>query len=161
MNLREAFRTVSLLRRLFLRIYSITHIPLAPVYGGFPVKLITHVGKPITFEGNITPENLQSKVILFENSFNLKSKLYIFLYYKVTRAMENLIDEHQRIPGSITRGLIERIYRTPKIKKISSVLLQCNENLIDNKEINSEIDSENVNAKIIENGNNLRQRVNQ
>ena len=28
--------------------------------------------------------------------------------------MEGLIETHQRIPGSITRALIERIYRVPK-----------------------------------------------
>ncbi|XP_077283011.1 DGAT1/2-independent enzyme synthesizing storage lipids isoform X2 [Arctopsyche grandis] len=95
MNVREAFRTVGILRRLFLRIYTLTRIPLAPIYGGFPVKLVTHVGKPIPYDGSLTPEQL---------------------HCKVAAAIEDLIETHQRIPGSITRALIERIYQVPKTK---------------------------------------------
>ncbi|XP_072750783.1 DGAT1/2-independent enzyme synthesizing storage lipids [Anoplolepis gracilipes] len=87
-NIREAFRTVSWGRRMWLKIYTWTKIPLAPVYGGFPVKLVTYVGKPIPYDENLTPEELQ---------------------LKVANALTNLIKKHQIIPGNITRALIERI----------------------------------------------------
>lgn len=61
-NLREAFRTVSFGRRLFLKIYAYFKMPMAPIYGGFPVKLITHVGEPIEYDPDLTPEQLQAKV---------------------------------------------------------------------------------------------------
>ncbi|KPJ07717.1 Transmembrane protein 68 [Papilio machaon] len=67
-NVREAFRTVGWLRGLCLRIYAKTRIPLAPVYGGFPVKLVTHLGTPIPHDDNITPEQLQKK--------ELRSRIY-------------------------------------------------------------------------------------
>lgn len=87
-NIREAFRAVSFARRLFLRIYASTKFPFAPIYGGFPVKLISHIGKPIPYDASLTPEQLQVKVA---NSLN------------------DLIRKHQRIPGSITRGLLDRL----------------------------------------------------
>ncbi|XP_047505905.1 transmembrane protein 68 isoform X1 [Pieris napi] len=92
-NVREAFRTVGWLRGICLRIYAATRIPLAPVYGGFPVKLITHLGKPIYPDSSLTPEQLQQKV---------------------ATAIEDLVEEHQRVPGSILHALIERVYEMPK-----------------------------------------------
>lgn len=47
---------------MWLRIYARTKFPLMPIYGGFPVKLITYVGKPVPYDGNLTPEELQLKV---------------------------------------------------------------------------------------------------
>ncbi|CAK1543614.1 unnamed protein product [Leptosia nina] len=92
-NVREAFRTVGWLRGICLRIYAATRIPLAPVYGGFPVKLVTHLGKPIYPDPSFTPEQLQTKV---------------------ASAIEDLVEEHQRVPGSILHALIERVYEIPK-----------------------------------------------
>ncbi|XP_013182797.1 PREDICTED: transmembrane protein 68 isoform X2 [Papilio xuthus] len=94
-NVREAFRTVGWLRGLCLRIYAKTRVPLAPVYGGFPVKLVTHLGPPIPHDDNITPEQLQKKV---------------------ASAIEKLVEEHQRVPGNILFALAERIYEMPKNK---------------------------------------------
>ncbi|KAL3287441.1 hypothetical protein HHI36_001912 [Cryptolaemus montrouzieri] len=87
-NLREAFRTVNIGRRLFLRLYARFKLPFAPVYGGFPVKLITHLGEPIPYDPNLTPEDLQNKV---------------------AESLDELVKKHQRIPGSILRGLMDRI----------------------------------------------------
>ncbi|CAH1137525.1 unnamed protein product [Phyllotreta striolata] len=87
-NLREAFRTVSFGRRIFLKLYALFKFPFAPIYGGFPVKMVTHLGKPIPYEDNLTPEELQSKVAL---------------------AIEDLVKKHQRIPGNILYALLERI----------------------------------------------------
>jgi hypothetical protein len=61
-NLREAFRNVGFGKRLWMKLYAITKLPLVPIYGGFPVKLHTHVGKPIPYNGSLTPEQLQIKV---------------------------------------------------------------------------------------------------
>lgn len=95
-NVREAFRTVGWLRSVCLRIYAATRVPLTPVYGGFPVKLITHLGPPIMYDPTLTPEQLQRKV---------------------ASSIENLIEEHQRLPGNILLALTERVWELPKKKK--------------------------------------------
>lgn len=61
-NVREAFRAVSLGRRIWLKLYAWTKFPFAPIYGGFPVKMRTHLGAPIPYDENLTPEELQTKV---------------------------------------------------------------------------------------------------
>nr|CAD7456934.1 unnamed protein product [Timema tahoe] len=66
-NIRESFRSVSLARRLWLKIYTLTKLPIVPIYGGFPVKLRTHVGEPIPYDGNLTPEQLQKKTVIVES----------------------------------------------------------------------------------------------
>ncbi|XP_063982320.1 DGAT1/2-independent enzyme synthesizing storage lipids [Diachasmimorpha longicaudata] len=88
-NVREAFRSMSWGRRIFLRMYAATKIPFAPLYGGFPVKLKTFIGKPMPYDSSLTPEQLRDNV---------------------AKALEDLIKEHQRVPGSIMRALIERFY---------------------------------------------------
>ncbi|CAH0717743.1 unnamed protein product, partial [Brenthis ino] len=98
-NVREAFRTVGWLRGICLRIYAATRIPLAPVYGGFPVKLVTHLGPAIPYDESLTPDQLQQKV---------------------ASAIENLVEEHQRVPGSILLALLERVYEMPKKKSKKS-----------------------------------------
>lgn len=99
-NIREAFRAVSLGRRLFLRLYALTKLPFAPIYGGFPVKLVTHVGKPIPYEPNLTPEMLQTKV---------SKKIYHTFYYKILLVLLfnffNLKEKYTRICKSV-RGNI-------------------------------------------------------
>ena len=47
---------------MWLRIYAATRFPFVPLYGGFPVKLKTIVGKPILYNENFTPEQLQEHV---------------------------------------------------------------------------------------------------
>lgn len=61
-NLREAFRSVGFCKRLWMKLYAITKLPIVPIYGGFPVKLRTHVGKPIPYSDSLTPEQLHIKV---------------------------------------------------------------------------------------------------
>ncbi|XP_063388336.1 DGAT1/2-independent enzyme synthesizing storage lipids [Cydia fagiglandana] len=92
-NVREAFRTVGWLRGACRRVYAATRIPLAPVYGGFPVKLVTHLGKPIEYDPSLTPEQLAKKV---------------------SKAIEELVEEHQTVPGNILRALTERVVALPK-----------------------------------------------
>lgn len=42
---------------------------------------------------------------------------WFFLLLQVATAIEELIEEHQRVPGSILRALTERIYEVPKKSK--------------------------------------------
>lgn len=96
-NVREAFRTVSFGRRIFLKLYTWMKFPFAPIFGGFPVKMISYVGKPIPFDPSLTPEQLQAKI---------------------ASSLNELILKHQRLPGNITLGLIDRIpYFRNKLKK--------------------------------------------
>lgn len=92
-NLREGFRSVGFLRGLFMRVYNATRIPVRPIYGGFPVKFRTHLGAPIPFDPELSAEQLQRKVAL---------------------AIEELIHRHQRLPGSIVWGLLDRFGRKRK-----------------------------------------------
>ncbi|XP_049278541.1 transmembrane protein 68-like [Anopheles funestus] len=86
-NIRECFRTVSLARWLFVRIYNVLKIPVLPIYGGFPVKLRTVLGKPIPYDGSLSPADLQEKV---------------------AGAIAELVQEHQRRPGEILQAIGDR-----------------------------------------------------
>ncbi|PAV80240.1 hypothetical protein WR25_22662 [Diploscapter pachys] len=58
-NCRESFRTPEWGRSFFRWIYEKTKVPLCPIYGGFPVKMITHLGPPITFDyDSVSPEEV-------------------------------------------------------------------------------------------------------
>lgn len=86
-NIREAFRTAPFLRGFFRKIYEKTKLPLLPLYGGFPVKLKTYVGKPIPYDENATPEEVAKKT---------------------SDAVNKLIKKHQQLPGSIVSAMLER-----------------------------------------------------
>jgi 1-acyl-sn-glycerol-3-phosphate acyltransferase len=88
-NIREAFRVVPLGAGLFYRIFERTKLPLRPLFGGFPVKLITHIGAPIYPEDGMTPEALRDKC---------------------KAALEALILENQRRPGKIFLGIVDRFW---------------------------------------------------
>ncbi|NWR12896.1 TMM68 protein, partial [Paradoxornis webbianus] len=90
-NVREGFRTlggIKILRSLYERI----RLPVVPLYGGFPVKLRTFIGKPIPYDPNVTAEELAAKT---------------------KAAVQALIEKHQKIPGNIFRALMER-FQTQK-----------------------------------------------
>ena len=61
-------------------IYQSTKMPLVPMYGVFPVKLRTHIGSPIYPKPGMTPEELRELTV---------------------EAMENMISQHQTLPGSL------------------------------------------------------------
>lgn len=61
-NVREAFRTVGILHSLVHKLYSMTKFPFMPIYGGVPVKLTTHIGPAIPYDGSLTPQQLAAKV---------------------------------------------------------------------------------------------------
>ncbi|XP_066257501.1 DGAT1/2-independent enzyme synthesizing storage lipids isoform X1 [Euwallacea similis] len=101
-NLREAFRTVHFGRKIFLKLYSWTKFPCAPLYGGFPVKMVTHIGRPIFYEPGITPEILQQKV---------------------ATAIEDLVLRHQRLPGNILLSILDRVpYIRRKFKNKNNII---------------------------------------
>ncbi|PIC35256.1 hypothetical protein B9Z55_014673 [Caenorhabditis nigoni] len=111
-NCRESFRTPEWGRSFFRWIYEKTKIPLCPIYGGFPVKMITHLGKPIYFDfDTVTPEEVRKTV---------------------KREIRSMIKEHQRLPGSVWQGIAQR-WSAPSKKKtdepeqaVSIELLQRN-----------------------------------
>lgn len=88
-NIREAFRTVSIFRRIFEPIYTKFKIPLMPIYGGLPVKLTTHIGNPVDYDPeNCTPEELRDKC---------------------RDALKELIDNHQKKPGNVAQAFYQRL----------------------------------------------------
>lgn len=87
-NIREAFFTSNMGKSWLRGIYEKTRIPVVPIYGGFPVKLKTVVGKPIPYDPEITPEEMAKKV---------------------AEEMKGLIAKNQQLPGSVTRSMIQRI----------------------------------------------------
>jgi len=88
-NIREAFRTLSCGRTWIRKLYDKYRLPFVPIYGFFPVKLRTYVGKPIPYDPSITAEQLAERT---------------------ATSIEDLIHQHQRIPGSILMSLIQRVY---------------------------------------------------
>ncbi|CAO1425489.1 unnamed protein product [Diamesa hyperborea] len=86
-NLREGFRSIGIARNLFIKMYNFVRFPVRPIYGGFPVKFRTHLGQPILYEEGVTPQQLQEKV---------------------AAAIEDLIVQNQRIPGSIFQAFLDR-----------------------------------------------------
>ncbi|XP_011614648.1 DGAT1/2-independent enzyme synthesizing storage lipids isoform X2 [Takifugu rubripes] len=87
-NVREGFRSLGTLR-FFRWVYEKFRLPIAPVYGGFPVKFRTFLGDPILYDPNINATDLAEKV---------------------KQAVQSLIDQHQQIPGTIMRALLERFH---------------------------------------------------
>jgi hypothetical protein len=73
--------------------YNLTRIPFRPIYGGFPVKFRTHLGPPI-YPNGLTPKELQEKT---------------------AAAIEKLIVENQRIPGSIVGAFLDRFFEKRQI----------------------------------------------
>lgn len=65
-NLREAFRSVRIGQSWFRLIYERYKLPIVPIYGGFPVKLRTIVGKPIPYDESRTPEEV-ARIVSFQN----------------------------------------------------------------------------------------------
>uniref|UniRef100_A0AC34F496 Phospholipid/glycerol acyltransferase domain-containing protein n=1 Tax=Panagrolaimus sp. ES5 TaxID=591445 RepID=A0AC34F496_9BILA len=87
-NSRDSFRTPRWGRKIFRGLYERTRLPICPIYGGFPVKMITHLGRPITFPEDALAEDIK---------------------HVVKNKVADLIRQHQRLPGSIFRGMWQRI----------------------------------------------------
>lgn len=95
-NIREAFRVLPCGHRLFHWLFQKTRLPLRPCFGGFPVKLRTHIGEPIYPSPDMTPEQLRDLC---------------------RAALEKMILDHQRLPGSIFRGIVDRFWSKPGIHR--------------------------------------------
>ncbi|KAK0149295.1 Transmembrane protein 68 [Merluccius polli] len=87
-NVREGFRSLGTLK-FFRWLYERFRLPVAPVYGGFPVKFRTYLGDPIPYDPSINAVELADKV---------------------QQALQSLIEQHQRIPGNVLRALLERFH---------------------------------------------------
>ncbi|XP_054716809.1 transmembrane protein 68-like [Uloborus diversus] len=96
-NIREAFFTLKLGKNWLRSIYERTRIPLVPIYGGFPVKLKTYVGQPVPYDPELTPEEMAEKV---------------------ADRMKEMIKKHQKLPGNISRSMLERIQHLFKLKSL-------------------------------------------
>ncbi|KAH1178416.1 hypothetical protein KIL84_012118 [Mauremys mutica] len=91
-NIREVCRTFGI--TWFIRwLNERFQLPFAPEYGCFPVKLCTYIGDPIPYDPNITATELVEKTKI---------------------AIEALRDRHQKLPGNISRALLERFDKHQK-----------------------------------------------
>ena len=61
-NIREAYTTMRTGETIWRFIYETIKVPVIPVYGGLPVKLVTHVGTPILLNKKETAEQLAKRV---------------------------------------------------------------------------------------------------
>jgi len=92
-NIREVCRNIYPGRRI-LEFLKERRLRVLPFYGFFPVKLRTYVGKPIEYDpDNTTPQELAALTV---------------------KGMEYLIKQHQRLPGSLVLGLMDRFYDSRK-----------------------------------------------
>ena len=72
---------------LWTYIFSKTKAPLSPLYGGFPVKLKTHLGNFID-STELTSDELRAETLI---------------------AMQKLIKKNQKLPGDVVRAIKERL----------------------------------------------------
>ena len=72
---------------LWTSIFAKTRAPLTPLYGGFPVKLVTHLGDFID-PTEFTVDELRAETLI---------------------SMQKLIKTHQKLPGNVLRGIKERL----------------------------------------------------
>lgn len=56
--------------------YERFRLPVAPVYGGFPVKFRTYLGDPIPYDPKLTAAELADKV-------RLQRETYIYTYSRL------------------------------------------------------------------------------
>ena len=87
-NIREAYCTMSIGRDIWRALYERTRLPMVPIYGGFPVRLTTHVGAPIRLRRDETAEGLA---------------------VRVQEAMQTMIATHQR-GEDMGQLLLSRVY---------------------------------------------------
>lgn len=86
-NIQEAHRTIGVFMGFWEWFYEKTRLPLVPMYGGFPVKLTTYIGKPVIVEAGMKPEDVKMLVI---------------------EELEMMIRKYQRRPGSIVMAIKDR-----------------------------------------------------
>ncbi|XP_013929176.1 PREDICTED: transmembrane protein 68-like [Thamnophis sirtalis] len=85
-NGREGYRTFGRIKLLKI-LYEYLRWPIIILYGGFPVKWRTHIGKPIPYDPNTTVDELVKKA---------------------QNGLQTLIEKNQKQPGCIRSGLLAR-----------------------------------------------------
>jgi len=104
-NIREAYSTMRTGRLVWKYIFDKTKLPMIPIYGGFPVKLTTHVGEPIRAHKDETATQLK---------------------VRVQAAIENMIATHQRPQQKIIDAVLERVDKED-LEKIDNGLAKVSE----------------------------------
>jgi len=89
-NIREAYNTIRTGETLWRFIYETTKVPVIPILGGFPVKLITHVGTPILVNPEESAEHLAKRVQM---------------------TMKEMIAKHQNKEKSVIGLVLDRVYK--------------------------------------------------
>lgn len=87
-NIQEAFRPIGIFKSFWEKLYLKTRLPLVPMFGGVPVKLTIHLGKPIAATKYMDPWELRTTT---------------------KQSLEAMIKENQKLPGSITKALKDRV----------------------------------------------------
>nr|CAD7258225.1 unnamed protein product [Timema shepardi] len=87
-------------------------LPVALLVGNFPVKLSTHLGKPISYSPNSTPRELHAQATL--PTLCISDRVCSMM--QVMDAIEELIERNQKLPGSIPRALLERVRGTRRME---------------------------------------------
>ncbi|XP_035664804.1 transmembrane protein 68-like [Branchiostoma floridae] len=95
-NLREVFRTPRFGIPFLEWVYEKTRMPVVLIYGGFPVKLRTYIGDPI-YDPNLSAQELAKKT---------------------HDAIEEMIERHQRVPGSTLHALLDRFHGPSSCGKV-------------------------------------------
>ncbi len=91
---------------LWMKIYNFTRMPLTPLYGGFPVKLTTHIGDPIYPRDFATLGEFRNAVLKTMEAM-IQVKRY-FLQVLLILSFASY-QQHQHLPGDIVRGITERL----------------------------------------------------
>eukprot|EP00116_Pleurobrachia_bachei_P008843 sb/3469105/ len=94
-NIREAARSVKFSANLASWLYEKTKLPILPIVGIFPVELRMHIGRAIHFDDEEEPKVVAELV---------------------ERRVVELINKHQRLPGSILRELYNRFWARKRRK---------------------------------------------
>jgi len=89
-NIREAYTTMRTGETIWRFIYETIKVPVIPLYGGLPVKLITHVGTPILLNEKETAEQLAKRV---------------------QTSMQGMISKHQNKEKSVFGIIMDRFYQ--------------------------------------------------
>jgi len=92
---------------------TLKNTPMLPMYGVFPVKLTTHIGKPIYPAEGMTDKELAALTV---------------------QTMEDMIAQYQTLPGSLYREVMERV--TTTASKISDFMLEDREDAKDDEKPN-------------------------
>jgi len=94
-NIREAYCTMEAGKNIWRFLYEKTKLPLVPVYGGFPVRLTTHVGNQIRAKPDETADSLAQRV---------------------QKSMQELISLHKNEGKGISELVLDRVYQQYNIE---------------------------------------------